>query len=241
MSNVLLIYVDSVCRTKLHQLMEAEDSHLVIKAFSHSKLALGWAEKSNHDLIIVDCGIEEPGPVEFICHIRALPQYAAVPIIILSRSGEQNSRSKALQAGADDFLIKPFSDTEFLTRYRNVMTQHQQRSIIKDRNHWLKRAISERTDELQERERETLLRLAKAGEYRDSETGNHVLRMASYSRLIAEGLGFSQEDCELIELAAPMHDIGKIGIPDHVLLKPGQLTNSEWRAMQQHTWVGYDN
>jgi two-component system response regulator RpfG len=90
------------------------------------------------------------------------------------------------------------------------------------------------------REHETLLRLAKAGEYRDEETGNHVVRMAKYSRLIAEELGLQKTECETIELAAPMHDIGKIGIPDHILLKPGKLLPEEFTVMKQHTRIGYE-
>ena len=89
------------------------------------------------------------------------------------------------------------------------------------------------------RERETLLRLAKAGEYRDEVTGNHVLRMAKYSRQIAEALGLSEKECDEIEYAAPMHDIGKIGIPDKILLKPGKFEQDEWLTMQQHTVIGH--
>ena len=90
------------------------------------------------------------------------------------------------------------------------------------------------------REHETLLRLAKAGEYRDSETGNHVIRMAKYSRLIAEKLGLDEERCNLIEIAAPMHDVGKIGVSDLILLKPGKLTEDEFTIMKTHTSIGYD-
>ena len=90
------------------------------------------------------------------------------------------------------------------------------------------------------RERETLLRLARAGEYRDEETGNHVIRMAKYSRVIAEHLGFSKDEAEVIEMAAPMHDIGKIGIRDDILLKPGKLTSEEFEIMKDHTKIGYD-
>jgi two-component system response regulator RpfG len=93
---------------------------------------------------------------------------------------------------------------------------------------------------LELREKETLLRLAKAGEYRDEETGNHVIRMSDYACLIAQQLNLDEQLCETIRLAAPMHDIGKIGIPDHILLKPGKLTTQEWFTMQSHAGYGYD-
>ena len=100
--------------------------------------------------------------------------------------------------------------------------------------------MSEATSEIRKREHETLLRLAKAGEYRGEDTGNHVLRMARYARLIAEQLGLSKNDCDAIEMAAPMHDIGKIGVPDQILRKPGRLTHAEFEIMKQHTLIGYE-
>jgi two-component system response regulator RpfG len=107
------------------------------------------------------------------------------------------------------------------------------------RSEELEKAVSEATRRILEREQETLFHLAKAGEYRDSDTGNHVLRMARFSRLIAEGLGLDENRCSLIEMAAPMHDIGKIGIPDNILLKPGKLNHEEFSIMKTHTSIGY--
>jgi two-component system response regulator RpfG len=117
---------------------------------------------------------------------------------------------------------------------------HEQHLIIQDRADWLARQVEVATDQITLREKETILRLARAGEYRDEGTGNHVIRMAKYSRLIAEALGcFSKQDCDDLEYAAPMHDIGKIGIPDGILLKPGKLNEYEWDIMQTHTTIGH--
>jgi two-component system response regulator RpfG len=136
--------------------------------------------------------------------------------------------------------MKPVDHHECRARCRNLLTQYQQYKIIRDRSRWLERRVAEATSEIRLRERETLLRLAKAGEYRDEETGNHVIRMAKYSRIIAENLGFSSEDADVIEMAAPMHDIGKIGIKDGILLKPGKLTPEEFAIMKEHTLIGYE-
>ena len=111
---------------------------------------------------------------------------------------------------------------------------------LRELNVTLERRVAESTSEIRLRERETLLRLARAGEYRDEDTGNHVIRMAKYSRVIAEHLGFSMAEAEVIEMAAPMHDIGKIGIRDDILLKPGKLTAEEFEIMKNHTVIGYD-
>jgi two-component system response regulator RpfG len=149
-------------------------------------------------------------------------------------------RHKALELGATDFLNKPIDHTECRARFRNLLKLQQQRLIIEGRANWLEEKVAEATQAIRIREHETLLRLGKAGEYRDEETGNHVIRMAKYSRLVAEQLGLNEAECEAIELAAPMHDIGKIGIPDQILLKPGRLSVEEFAVIKQHTRIGYE-
>ena len=104
----------------------------------------------------------------------------------------------------------------------------------------LEHLVEQATLNVRIREQETLMRLAKAGEYRDEETGNHVVRMARYSRLIAEALGLPETECQMIEMAAPMHDIGKIGVSDMILLKPGKHTKEEFEVMKRHTVIGYE-
>jgi two-component system, response regulator RpfG len=121
-----------------------------------------------------------------------------------------------------------------------LLTLRRQRQIISSRAKWLEDQVAVATQQILAREQETLLRLARAGEYRDEHTGNHVIRIAKYCRLLAESLGLSASECDAIELASPMHDIGKIGIPDHILLKPGKLTPSEAAVMRGHSRLGYE-
>lgn len=124
---------------------------------------------------------------------------------------------------------------------RNLLQLHEQHLIIQDRADWLARQVEIATAQIVQRETETIICLAKAGEYRDEGTGNHVIRMAKYSRLIAEATGqFTAEECDDLEYAAPMHDIGKIGIPDNVLLKPAKLDPDEWEIMKTHSTIGYE-
>jgi two-component system response regulator RpfG len=175
-----------------------------------------------------------------IQRIRTLPSCSDLPLLMMAPWGNKERRRQVLDAGATDLLATPVDDLEFHARCNNLLTQRRQQRIIHERARWLEQRVSEATGEIRRREHETLLRLAKAGEYRDEDTGNHVIRMAKYARLIAEQMGLSKSDCDTIELAAPMHDIGKIGIPDDILRKPGRLSHCEFEIMKKHTQIGYE-
>jgi two-component system, response regulator RpfG len=178
--------------------------------------------------------------IEFVKRMRQIPAYAHVPVVMVTVYDDRGVRYAALDAGVTDFLTKPLDTRECLARCRNLLTLRRQQLALEDRGRLLEGLVHDATREVHEREKETLLRLAKAGEFRDEETGNHVLRMAHYSRLIAEGIGMSTEDIETIELAAPLHDLGKIGLPDNILLKGGHLTPEETLVMQRHPIIGYE-
>ena len=177
--------------------------------------------------------------VELIKQIRAKPACQDIPIMMITVVSERSVRYDALEAGATAFLTRPIDQIECRTSCRNLLKLHEQQSIIQDRADWLARQVEVATQQIVSREHETLLRLAKAGEYRDEVTGNHVVRMAKYSREIGEALGLSPKECDEIEYAAPMHDIGKIGIQDNILLKPGKFDPTEMISMQEHTRIGY--
>ena len=123
---------------------------------------------------------------------------------------------------------------------RNLLTLRRQALALEDRRRLLEHMVEDATKEVREREKETLLRLARAGEFRDEETGYHLIRMSRYSRLIAGALGLEHDEAETIELSAPLHDIGKIGIPDHILLKQGKLDDAEWQGMRRHPVIGHE-
>ncbi len=190
------------------------------------------------DLIITDYRMPVINGVEFIKKVRALAGNESLPIMMITVVSEKSVRYEALEAGATAFLTRPIDQIECRTSCRNLLKIQEQQSIIKDKADWLARQVAVATLQIVARERETLLRLGKAGEYRDQETGNHVVRMARYARVIAEELELSEMECEDIEYAAPLHDIGKIGIPDHILLKPGRFEKDEWEIMKQHTVIG---
>jgi two-component system response regulator RpfG len=202
--------------------------------------ALDWAKNNAHDLVLTDYKMPNMDGIEFTQWLRKIPTCADVPVVIITCMDDKSVKYRALEVGATDFLTKPIDHHECRARCRNLLRLREQQTIIRDRASWLEKEIYAKTRELRLREQETLLRLAKAGEYRDQETGGHVLRIAQSSRLIAELLGCNEEFCDTIELAAPMHDIGKIGIPDSILLKEGRLNANEAVIMRKHAVMGYN-
>jgi putative two-component system response regulator len=208
--------------------------------FASSAEGLAWAQANEPDLIIVDYMMPDLDGIEFIRRLRQWPGKESVPILMITANDQKQVRYRALDIGATDFLTKPVDKIEFLARANNMLMLSDVRKKLADRAEWLAAEVRKATTEIVQRERETVVRLSKAAEYRDPETGAHILRMAHYSELIARGMGLSVEDQELLLEAAPMHDIGKVGIADNILLKPGRLTPDEFEIMKQHASFGYD-
>ena len=240
MTRIVIIDDQAISRKLLEKLVGTIELHAEVRPFADPIEALAWIEGNTPDLVLTDYKMPNLDGVSYTRQFRQMPYCADVPLVMVTCIEDREVRYQALEAGATDFLTKPVDQVECRTRCRNLLTLRHQQQIIKDRNRWLERRVSEATNAIRTRERETLMRLAKAGEYRDEETGNHVLRMARYSQLIAEELGLSAEETKVIEIAAPMHDIGKIGIPDAILLKPGKHTPDEFAIMKRHTLIGYE-
>ena len=240
MPTVLIIDDQSISRMILEELVSSIGPEIGAQSFADPVAALEWAKHNRIDLVVTDYRMPNMDGAELTHWLRQIPICADVPIVVITCVEEKAVRYRALEAGATDFLTKPIDHDECRVRCRNLLTLRQQQQIIKDRARWLEREIDAKTTELRQREEETLIRLARAGEYRDEDTGNHVARMARYTRLIAEALGLSEDACDLIEHSAPMHDIGKIGIPDQILKKPGPLSAEEWDEMRRHTQYGYE-
>ncbi len=237
---VLILDQDAQRASHISDILLSIDQHLTIEVFQKAEAGLAWLHWHGADMIIADSRLQGAEEHVLIQRVRDLPKGGEMPLLMLTDRDDHPGRQRVLESGATDFLAKPVDRHECLARCRNLLTQRSQAKIIQERARWLEKRVAEATAEIRVREHETLLRLAKAGEYRDEETGNHIIRMAKYSRLIAEELGLSRAECDCIELAAPMHDIGKIGIPDHILLKPGRLTHDEMELMKTHARIGYE-
>jgi len=240
MSNIIIVDDQFTSRRIMEELVSTLEQDITVKTFSDPREALGWARDNHVDLVLTDFRMPAMDGAEFTRRLRQLDYCKDVPVIVVTVIEDREIRYNALAAGATDFLTKPIDHTECRARCRNLLTLRNQQQIIKNRAKWLEQQVAKATGEIHQRERETLLRLGKAGEFRDQNTSNHVIRMASYCRLIAEQLGRSENECDLIELAAPMHDIGKIGIPDRILLKPGKHTHEERDIMQTHATIGHE-
>lgn len=161
-----------------------------------------------------------------------------VPILVLTADITPQARQSALAAGAKDFLTKPVDPTEVILRIKNLLQTRYYYRQLKRQNETLERKVSDRTRELEKAQIEILERLARAAEYRDDETGHHAQRVGHISALIARELEMTDSEVVLIRRAAPLHDVGKIGIPDGILLKPGKLTAEEFDEMKKHTSIG---
>jgi response regulator RpfG family c-di-GMP phosphodiesterase len=192
------------------------------------------------DLLIVDYMMPDMDGLELIRRFRALPDAEDVPILMITANDQKDVRYQALAGGANDFLNKPIDRAEFAARAKNMLALRKGQKMLADRALHLAELVDEKTEVIRKREQELIFCLSRAAEFRDPETGGHIQRMAYYSQLIARSLGLSSDDQKLILEASPMHDVGKIGIPDHILLKPGRLDVDEFGVMKNHAQIGFE-
>ncbi|MBV5263303.1 HD-GYP domain-containing protein [Pinisolibacter aquiterrae] len=208
-------------------------------AFTDPASALETLRETDVDLILVDYVMPEIDGVEFVRRIRRMSRHATVPVVMVTTTDEREVVLQALEAGATDFLTKPLDPLEFKVRVRNLLALRKAQKQLAARAALLDREVSIKTSELVEREQEIIWRLTKATERRDTDTGDHIARMSRICGILAEGMGLSVEDRRLVEIAAQMHDVGKVGIPDEILFKPGALSPEERKVMETHTDLGW--
>lgn len=209
--------------------------------FTSSVAGLEWCAAHDPDLVIVDYMMPDMDGIEFTRRFRLLPGKAETPVLMVTSSDDRELRHRALNLGISDFLTKPFDPVELKARMRNLLALRSSQRHLLQRAQLLADEVAKAakaTLEVASRERETLLCLGRAAEHRDPETHEHVTRMSNYSRLIAMQMGLSEQEGDLLLLAAPLHDIGKLGTPDSILLKRGALTPEEFSIMKQHTVIG---
>jgi two-component system response regulator RpfG len=239
-TRVLIVDDRSTARSLLEGLARTLEPGVVVDCFADPHEALAHMQQATPDLIITDYRMPGIDGIEFTRRVRAERRLLDVPIIIVTVVEDKQIRYQALESGATDFLTRPIDPQECRARCINLLALRRSQKMLSERAQWLEVQVMQATREVHTRELETLLKLAKAGEYRDQETGNHILRMAKYARLIAEELKLTAMECDEIEAAAPMHDIGKIGIPDHILRKPGPFNAEEQAIMRRHPLIGHE-
>ncbi len=183
------------------------------------------------DLILLDIMMPGIDGYEVCKRLKADPRSKHIPVIFISAMSDAVDEEKGLLLGAVDYIAKPVSPPIVLARVKTHLALSQQQRALANE-------VEARTQELEKSRKELIRRLGLAAEYKDNETGLHVQRMAEYARLIAVEMGFSHKDAETLAAAAPMHDIGKLGIPDEILCKPGKLTAEEYKIIQGHPEIG---
>ncbi len=199
--------------------------------FCSPREAAAWCEQNEPDLCLIDYKMPGMSGIEFMALVRRRVCFQGVPMIMITGQPNPELQQRALDGGATDFLSKPINVADVVIRSRNHLRLRDSR----------RGGQKESTRQVIEDEQAAIIqRLTRLSGYRDEETGNHMRRMAHISRLIAQELGLDRRFCQMLLLAAPMHDIGKVGIPDHILLKPGPLDVAERNIMQTHARIGYD-
>lgn len=190
------------------------------------------------DLILLDIMMPEIDGYEVCRRLKLAPQTMHIPVIFLTAKSEVGDEQRGLALGAVDYIVKPISPPIVMARVKNHLALKAVADFLRDQNDFLEVEVAKRMREVEEGSLETIFAMTRAAEYKDEDTGAHVQRISYYSRDLARVLGQGKEFVDKIFLASPMHDIGKIGIPDHILLKPGGFTPDEWEIMKGHAAMG---
>lgn len=190
------------------------------------------------DVVISDINMPGRNGLELLKHVRTDEQFRYIPVLMLTGNCDAEVKRQALEMGATDFLQKPCDSIELTARLQNVIALKHFQDEIRSQNEALEELVRKRTRELEQSRRNIIICLAKAAETRDTDTGHHITRVALYSQILARQLGLDSSQQEVIMLASPLHDVGKIGIADDILRKPGPLTPEEREEMQRHCHIG---
>jgi putative two-component system response regulator len=236
----IIVFVDDSERQLegLKRLIRLEDPGWDLLFLADSGQALETIHCVQPDVVVTDMAMPQLTGLELIERLANDPNTADICTIMLTGLDEPHLKRRALDVGATDLLNKPVTIEDLQARIRSVLRLKSFACQLKAQNESLEHRVQARTQALRESRREILWRLGRAAEFRDSDTGLHVARVARYSQLIAQAMGMPEDFVETIYLAAPLHDVGKIGVPDEILRKPGALTPQERTLMQEHCQIG---
>ena len=213
-----------------------ESGHTNVHGLNDPRQLMELLDQHAIDLLLLDLKMPHLDGYQIIEQVQSLEYPPCV--LVLTAHVDRDSRLRALKLGARDFVPKPFDAEELLTRVRNLVEMRRSQASLRQQNKTLETHVRERTQEIHDTRLEIIRRLGRAAEFRDNETGLHIIRMSKISQIVGRAAGMSVPEAELLLNASPMHDIGKIGIPDRILLKPGKLDADEWRIMQTHARIG---
>lgn len=246
-ANILVVDHQKLNIAMIKKVLQRE-GYQSIKSTQDPFSVVSFCEEENIDLVILDIKMPKLDGFGIINSLKEeLGEKNVPPVLIVTDIAEQVFRREALTYGARDYIVRPFDIREFLARVHNMLEVWQAHQIVKFQKELLEIKVQERTkelraahDELQDSRLEVVWRLGRAAEYRDNETGLHIIRMSQIAAVLGRAYGMEEEQADLLLVASPMHDIGKLGIPDRVLLKEGKLDEEEWAIMQTHAQIGAD-
>ncbi len=233
-NNYKIMVVDDVpLNVKLASAHLSAAGYKNIVSETDSTKALSRLYQEQPDLLLLDIMMPHVSGLDILTAVRCDKQFSHLPVLILTAATDREMKIQALELGATDFLTKPLDAQDLLPRVHNAL-------LVKSHQDDLELKVRQRTQELQHAQEEVVICLARAAEYRDNETGRHVIRVSRYVAIIARELGLAHNTVALMEQAATLHDMGKVGIPDAILLKPGKLTEEEFSVMKKHCVFGAD-
>jgi putative two-component system response regulator len=233
----ILCVDDEPVNLDLLEAILSQKNYMVLRAKGGAE-ALEIMNAQAVDLVLLDVMMPRINGFEVCRIIKNHPVMNHIPVVMVTVLADKQSRLQGLEAGANDFLSKPIDSLELLVRTKNLLRIKEFDDFLKDHNKILAIQVAEKTQELRESFIDSIYRLTKAAEYRDDDTACHIQRTGHYTRLLAKEIGCSDADVDTFFYASPMHDIGKIGIPDAILLKQGPLTKEELDIMKAHTALG---
>ncbi len=233
-----ILIVDDVA-ANIKMLIETFKSEYEIRFASngHEALEIAFSDFSP-DLVLLDIIMPGMDGYEVCKKLKANYLTKKIPVIFITAKDEESYETKGFEIGAAEYIKKPFNQAIVRERVKTHISLKNARKILENQKNILKEKVRERTSELEKTQIEVVERLGLAAEYRDEETGNHVKRLGEYCRLLGRAAGLSSDECEILALSSTLHDVGKIGIPDSILLKPGKLNAEEWEIMKTHATIG---
>jgi len=239
----ILAVDDEEINLELISAVFSDSPEIMILTASNGKEALEIIKKHMPDVIVLDIRMPKMDGIQVLEILKSKPETSYIPVVVLS--GDEKERKRALKTGANDFVPKPFDAEELKLRVINNLHVKKYHDLIKNLNEILKNEVKKKTEELiealataREAEYEIIIKLGMISEFRDEETGQHIRRLSYYSKLLAKLAGLSETEQDTIFYASPLHDVGKIGIPDNILKKKGPLISQEFEIMKLHTVIG---
>lgn len=236
-SNILI--VDDI-KSNIDLLMSLLKNEYIFSYTTSGLNAIEMLKSRPVDLILLDIMMPEMDGYKVCKILKAEDSTKDIPVIFITALSESEDKTLGFKLGAVDYITKPFDIEEVRARIQTHLNLKKAREEIQHQRAILELKVKERTKELYDTRLEIVYRLGRAAEYRDNDTGMHIKRMSQYCVKLGRAFGLGDEDCDLILHASAMHDVGKIGIPDAILLKPGNLTPEEWEIMKNHTTIGWE-